>query len=119
VAIASVDCLTCYNSVGHPMDSLACQCLGAPQSALCNVFSTIQMMKFFLHMAHGDSKEFYGGGTSTLPFQGVCQGNVAGLAIWLAVIIVLMEMVCSHGYMATFVTPITPSLYFFAFSYLH
>jgi len=107
LAIASVDCLTCYDSVGHPMASLACQCLGAPQSILCTVFSTIQMMKFFLCMAHGDSEEFYGGGTSALPFQGVCQGNGAGPAIWLAVSIVLMEMVHSHGSMATFTTPIT------------
>jgi len=30
LAIASVDCDACYNSVGHAPASLACQCLGVP-----------------------------------------------------------------------------------------
>jgi len=107
LAVTSVDCLSCYNNVGHPTVSLACQCLGIPQSILCMVFSTIQMMKFFLHTAHGDSNTFYGGGTLALPFQGVCQGNGAGLAIWLAVSIILMDMGWSNGYTPTFSTLIT------------
>jgi len=64
------------------------------------------MMKYFLHMAHGDLEDFYGGGISDLPFQAVFQGNEVGPAILLAISIVLMEMVCSHGHMATFTTPI-------------
>jgi len=107
LAIASVDCLTCYDSLGHPPASIACQRLGAPPSVLCTIFSTIQLMKFFLRTAHGDSDNFYGGGTSVLPFQGVCQGNGAGPAIWLAVSMVLMNMIKSHGSSATFTTPIS------------
>ncbi len=64
-------------------------------------------MKFFLRTAHGDSDHFYGGGTSLLPFQGVCQGNGAGPAIWLATSIVLMNMVRSHGHKVTFHSPIS------------
>jgi len=107
LAVASVDCLKCYNSVAHPPASLACQRLGTPPSVLCTIFSTIQLMKFFLHTAHGDSEDFYGGGTSLLPFQGVCQGNGAGPAIWLAVSIVLLEMVHCHGHSAVFRAPIS------------
>ena len=102
-----MDCLKCYNSVAHPPASLACQRLGTPPSVLCTIFSTIQLMKFFLRTAHGDSEDFYGGGTSLLPFQGVCQGNGAGPAIWLAVSIVLLEMVHCHGHSAVFRAPIS------------
>jgi len=34
LAVALVDCLTCYDSVGHPTASLACQHLGVSQSIL-------------------------------------------------------------------------------------
>jgi len=107
LAITSVDCLTCYDSVGHAPASLACQRLGAPPSILCTIFQTIQLMKFYLRTAYGDSQNFYGGGHSALPFQGVCQGNGAGPAIWLATSIVLMDMVRSHGNKATFYSPIS------------
>ncbi len=30
LAVASMDCLTCYDSIGHPPASIACQCLGLP-----------------------------------------------------------------------------------------
>jgi len=32
LAVASVDCLTCYDSIGHPPASITCQQLGAPIS---------------------------------------------------------------------------------------
>jgi len=63
--------------------------------------------EIFSSYSHGDLVAFYGGGTSNLPFQGVCQGNGVGPTIWLAVSIVLMEMVLSNGHMATFTTPTT------------
>ncbi len=107
LVITLVDCLTCYDSVGHAPASLACQQLGAPPSVLCTIFQTIQLMKFYLRTAYGDSQDFYGGGDSVLPFQGVCQGNGVGPAIWLATSIVLMEMVCSNGNKATFNSPIS------------
>jgi len=62
LAIMLADCLTCYDSVGHAPASIACQRLGAPPSVLCTIFQTIQLMKFFLQTAYGDSDEFYGGG---------------------------------------------------------
>jgi len=58
-------------------------------------------------MAYGNLDRFYGGGTSTLPFQGMCQGNGAGLAIWLATSMVLMDMVRTHGHPVSFHSPIT------------
>jgi len=64
-------------------------------------------MKFFLRTSHGDSDTFYGGGTSSLPFQGVCQGNGAGPTIWLAISMVLMDMLHQHGHSAVFTSPIS------------
>jgi len=107
LAITLVDCLTCYNSIGHAPASITCQWLGAPPSVLCTIFQTIQLMKFFLQMAYGDSDKFYGGGCSALPFQGVCQGNGVGPVILLAMSIVLMEIVCTNGNLVTFHSPIS------------
>jgi len=59
-------------------------------------------MKFFLQMVYGNSDQYYGGGGPGLPFQGVCQGNDAGPAIWLVTSTVLMNMVQSNGYQILF-----------------
>jgi len=104
LTITLVDCLTCYDSIAHSPVSLACQHRGAPPSILCTIFQMIQLMKFYLQTAHGDSDHFYGGGTSALPFQGVCQGSPA---IWLAMSIVLIDMLRSQGNMVSFQSPIS------------
>jgi len=106
LVLTSVDCLTCYNSVGHALVSLACQHLGAPLSILCTIFQTIQLMTFFLQTAYGDLDSFYSSGSSVLPFQGVCQGNRAGPTIWLATSMALVDMVCTHGHPVSFHSPI-------------
>jgi len=66
------------------------------------VFQTIQLIKFFLRTVYGNSQSYYGGGGAALPFQRVCQENGAGPAIWLAMSMVLVDMVCSHGNSVTF-----------------
>jgi len=71
------------------------------------VVQTIQLMKFFLQMAYGNSEDYYRGGGPGLPFQGVCQENGASPAIWLAMSIVLMNMVQSNGYQVLFSSPIS------------
>jgi len=71
------------------------------------MFQTIHLMKFFLHMAYGDSSNFYGGGLDILPFQGVCQGNGAGPAVWLALSICLIHMLHTYGHTSTISSAIT------------
>jgi len=108
LAVASVDCLTCYDSVRHPPASIASQHLGSPQSLLEKTFDTIQNMQISLRTAFGDSSSMYGGSASVdLPFQGVCQGNGAGLALWLATSILLIETLHHHGYVSKFSCPIS------------
>ena len=61
LAVASVDCRTCYDSVSHPPASIACQRLGVSPLVLETVFSSIQSMNIFLRTAHGDSSTAYNG----------------------------------------------------------
>jgi len=77
---------------------LACQRLGVSPQVMATIFTTIQLMKFYLRTAYGDSATFYGGGLSQHPFQGVCQGNGAGPAIWLALSLCLLHMICHFGH---------------------
>jgi len=65
-------------------------------------FSDNTTDEIFLQMAYGDSNQYYGGGGPGLPFQGVCQGNGAGPAIWLVMSIVLMNMVQSNSHQVLF-----------------
>jgi len=71
------------------------------------MFMTIQLMKFFLRTAYGDSADFYGGGLSGSPFQGICQGNGTGPAIWLAVSMCIVQLVHKHGHPTTITTAIS------------
>jgi len=65
---------------------------------MATIFTTIQLMKFYLWTAYGDSATFYGSSLSQHPFQGVCQGNGAGPAIWLALSLCLLHMIHHFGH---------------------
>ncbi len=108
LAVALVGCHTCYDSVSHLPASIACQCLGVSPAILETIFSSIQSMNIFLHTVHDNTSSPYNGISFTgLPFQGVCQGNGAGLALWLATSIPLIESLHHHGHIATFTSPIS------------
>jgi len=92
LVIACKDFAQCYDQIAHCPASLACQCLGVSPEVMSTIFFTIQFMKFYLRTAYGDLATFYGGGLSQHPFQGVCQGNGAGPAIWLALSLCLIHM---------------------------
>jgi len=63
-------------------------------------------MKFFLCTAYGDSSTFYDRGLDILPFEGVCQGNGADLAVWLALSICLIHMLHTYGNTSTITSAI-------------
>jgi len=91
LVVVSVDCLTYYDSISHPLASIACQHLGLSTSVLETIFGSIQNMHIFLRTTHGNSTSSYDRSTtSSLPFQGICQGNSAGPALWLATSIPLI-----------------------------
>lgn len=82
-AIASVDAQSCYDRITYSTASLCCQQWGVPPRIMETMLRTIQGMRFYLRTGHGDSSQYYGGGSSL--FQGICQGNGAGPAVWLAI----------------------------------
>jgi len=98
LVVVSEDAARCYDQIAHCPAALACQHLGVSPQVMVTIFATIQLMKFFLRTAYGDSATFYGGGLSQYPFQGVCQGNGAGPAIWLALSLCLIHMIHQFGY---------------------
>jgi len=98
LVVVSEDAARCYDQIAHCPAALACQRLGVSPQVMVTIFATIQLMKFFLRTAYGDSATFYGGGLSQYPFQGVCQGNGAGPAIWLALSLCLIHMIHQFGY---------------------
>jgi len=66
---------------------------------MSTIFFSIQF-KIFIStqpMATWQLGNFYGGGLSQHPFQGVCQGNGAGLTIWLALSLCLIHMIHQSG----------------------
>ena len=98
LAIACEDFAWCYDQIAHCPASLACQHLvGVSPEVMSTIFFMIQFVKFYLHTAYGDSATFYGGGLSQYPFQGVCQGNGSGPAIWLALSLCLIHMLHQTG----------------------
>ena len=70
------------------------------------MFDTIANMKFHLRTAFGDSKDCFGGDLMN-PFQGVCQGNGGGPAVWLAVSLVLVDMLRAEGHTAMIAQALT------------
>ena len=98
LAISSVDAEQCYDRQAHTPGSLCCQRLGAPPLAVASMLLTIQLMKFFLRTAYGDSSRSFGGDTNLLPFQGSLQGNGGGPAFWWAMSCVLVTLLHHRGH---------------------
>lgn len=83
-----INAQSCYDHITHSMAALCCQRWGVPHRIMETMLGTIQGMKFYLRTGYGDSTRFYGGGQHL--FQGICQGNRAGPAVWLAISTVLV-----------------------------
>ena len=101
-AVTSMDADTCYDHMAHSMISLCLQCLALAVEVITSLLLTIQLMKFFLRTAFGDSTCFYGG-WQPIPLQGCCQGNGGGPVMWVSVLIILVHQLWANGHVAMFV----------------
>jgi hypothetical protein len=81
------------------MALIVCQRHGMAIETITCLFLTIQMMKFFLRTAFGDSETFYSS-TGPVPFQG-------GPTLFLCISIVLVRTLHNNGHVAVFVSAIT------------
>ena len=89
------------------MSSIVCQRHGMAIETITSLFLTIQMMRFFLRTAFGDSTTFYTGSNGPVPFQGICQGNGGGPSLFLCISIVLVKVLHTNGHIAVFVAAIS------------
>jgi hypothetical protein len=89
-AIGCVDLEQCFDRIAQSIASLCAQRWGVPIQVIVCLLMTIQLMVFFLRTAHGDSDVFYSAATdskaqelgNTHPYQGSCQGNGGGPALF-------------------------------------
>ena len=102
LAVASVDAAQCYDSIAHPAGSLACQRLGAPPLFLSCMLLCIQLMKFHLRTAYGDSDSHFNSRPGENPLQGICQGNGGGPPFWYGVSVVLVIVLYHRGHGAKY-----------------
>jgi len=55
LALVHANVAGCYDNIAHFPGCIACQCLGASRDCLSTMFQTLQLMKFYLRTAYGDS----------------------------------------------------------------
>ena len=97
---------TCYDCMAHSMISLCLQCLALAVEVITSLLLTIQLMKFFLQTAFGDSTCFYGS-RQPIPLQGCCQGNGGGPAMWVLASIILVHQLWANGHVTMFIRAIS------------
>lgn len=95
-SISAVDAQTCYDRIAHSIASICAQRMALAIETVTALLLTIQMMRFFLRTAYGDSDRYYGGYVSAndarrSPLQGACQGNGGAPGLWLIVSSVLVK----------------------------
>ena len=105
-AVTSMDADTCYDCMAHSMISLCLQCLALAVEVITSLLLTIQLMKFFLRTAFGDSTCIYGGWW-LIPLHGCCQGNGGGSVMWVSVSIILVHQLWANGHVATIIRAIS------------
>jgi hypothetical protein len=105
-SIQSVDLFSCYDSVAHPIASVALQSFGVSFLMVKVCLSALQTMKFFLRTGFGDSKRSFGG-TSSSPYGGLGQGNGAAPPAFTAVSTLLLMSFIGMGHGNTFKSAIS------------
>jgi hypothetical protein len=96
-SISGVDFHSCYDSVQHPLTSVALQAWGVSLMMVKVMLSVLQTMRFFLRTGYGDSEHSYGG-TPDDPLGGLGQGNGAAPPAFTAVSTLLILAYVNMGY---------------------
>ncbi len=105
-AIAPVNASNCYDRIAHAMASLIFQSFGVKATTVAAMLETIQEMKFFLHTAYGDSKDF-AGSSIEIKTQGLGQGNGASPAGWCVISIMILWARGAKGHGAQLIAPMS------------
>ena len=98
------DATNCYDRVAHPFASMGAHYFGLELSYLIVPFKAIQSMKMFLRTSFGLSKNSYLG-VDGRPFQGVVQGSGVDPALWMIILMYLIQYLHSKNVVTQLTTP--------------
>ena len=91
VALCANDARQCYDRIVHSPAALALRRLGAPKEPVDSMFAMLTNLQHHVRTSHGDSERFYDSSTrldgtpTSIPIQGIGQGNGCGPASWAAI----------------------------------
>lgn len=84
------DASACYDRIIVALGMLAARRCGMPTNGISTHASVLQHMKYTVKTIHGISDEYYQG-THDLPLFGTGQGSGASPAVWLTLVVTLMN----------------------------
>jgi hypothetical protein len=84
------DATGCYDRIVISLGMLACRQLGMPPNAIRCQAATLALMQYAIKTVHGISPTTYHG-TDTDPLFGTGQGSGASPAIWLGLVVILLN----------------------------
>jgi hypothetical protein len=90
IARFDIDASTCYDRIIVTLGMLAARRCGMPDNAVSTHANCRKLMKYTVKTIHGISKENYKG-TTFEPLFGTGQGSGASPAVWLTLVVVLMN----------------------------
>ena len=89
------DLMANYDRMAHVPSGLALRYLGAPPTAIQCMSTTIQHMRHNIRTAYGDSETFYGGDEKN-PLQGGGQGSPTAPPMWIALTIIVLNIMATY-----------------------
>ncbi|KAI2513930.1 hypothetical protein MHU86_314 [Fragilaria crotonensis] len=84
------DATGCYDRIVTSLGMLACRRLGMPENAIKCQAETLRLMRYLVKHAYGISPMEYSS-TETEPLFGTGQGSGASPAIWLGLVVILLN----------------------------
>jgi hypothetical protein len=109
--LCSNDASQCYDRILHNVAMMSMLRLGAHINALTSLFGQLQKGIHRTMTGYGISNSYHGGEfrtqTGVLPYQGVLQGNGMGPVIWLAISVLLINIMEHEGHAAIFISAIS------------
>ena len=84
------DATGCYDRIVTSLGMIACRRLGMPEHAIQCQAETLRMMRYSVKHAYGTSQHEYTG-SATEPLFGTGQGSGASPAIWLGLVVILLN----------------------------
>jgi hypothetical protein len=108
-ALCCNDAKSCYDRIVHSIAILSMRRIGMLLAPLVSMFKVLQEVTYKIRTSYGDSTKTCNSPRLT-PFQGVGQGNGAGPAIWVAISMVIIQMLYTAGFGLTLNSAVSGTL---------